>query len=64
MRIATVAERLGISPDWLRRLERQGHIPRASRDRNGHRRYEDADVMRLRGLILDQRGDGRGAGHL
>ena len=54
MRVKQMAELLGISADWLRRLEREGRLPRATRDRNGHRRYGEADVIRLRALVLDQ----------
>ena len=51
MRSGRTATRLGISASWLRKLERQGKIPRAARDRNGHRRYTPEDVERIRQVI-------------
>jgi DNA-binding transcriptional MerR regulator len=51
MRIADAAQRLSISAGWLRQLERAGRIPRAARDRNGHRRFSEEDVARLRVAI-------------
>lgn len=55
MRIIDVAQQLGISADWLRRLERKGRIPPAKRDINGHRRYTEEDVKRLRAVIFHDR---------
>jgi DNA-binding transcriptional MerR regulator len=52
MRVTMVAKQLGVSADWLRRLERLGRIPRALRDMNGYRRYLQADVERLRQIIF------------
>ena len=52
MRVANVAKELGVSRDWLRRLERLGRIPAVARDPNGHRRYTPTDVARLRALIF------------
>jgi Helix-turn-helix domain len=54
MRTADTARELGISPDWLRRLERAGRIPPASRDLNGHRRFSQADIERLRAVVLGE----------
>ena len=51
MRVQEVARQLGVSADWLRRLERLGRIPTAQRDMNGTRRYSENDVMLLRSLI-------------
>ena len=51
MRICEAATELGVSPTWLRRLERAGRIPPAPRDLNGHRRYGPEDLARLRRLI-------------
>lgn len=56
MRIGNLAKLLGISADWVRRLERAGRIPPASRDLNGHRRFTPEDVEHLR-EILYHRGD-------
>ena len=52
MRVTNVARRLGVSPDWLRHLERNGRIPVAQRDRNGHRRYTEGDLERLREVLF------------
>jgi MerR HTH family regulatory protein len=57
MRVSEVARALLISPTFLRRLERSGRIPPARRDLNGHRRYTDEDLDRLRRLILGPSGD-------
>lgn len=56
MRITELAKELGVSSDWLRRLERAGLIPKAQRDVNGHRRYCPADAARLREVLF-------GSGH-
>ena len=52
MRVTEAAKRLGVSADWIRRLERLGRIPPAARDVNGHRRYTSNNLTHLRGLIL------------
>jgi DNA-binding transcriptional MerR regulator len=54
MRIAQVARVIGISPDWLRRLEREGRIPQPRRDRNGHRRFTEKEVNRLREILFEE----------
>jgi len=56
MRVTEVARELKCSAAWLKVLERQGVIPPAPRDRNGHRRYSADDIDRLR-LILFPRLD-------
>lgn len=43
---------LGLSAEWLRKGEARGSLPRAKRDRNGHRYYTDADIERLRNRRL------------
>jgi DNA-binding transcriptional MerR regulator len=48
MRVSDIAKRLHISPSWLRRLERSGRIPEPSRDLNGHRRYTEADLTKIK----------------
>ncbi len=53
MRIGELAKHVGISADWLRRQERTGNIPAAPRDRNGHRRYDEDDVDRIRRVVFD-----------
>jgi len=55
MRVIEVARQLGVSTDWIRRLERAGRIPPATRDSNGHRRYGQADVERLRAILIPSR---------
>jgi DNA-binding transcriptional MerR regulator len=52
MRIKALAAQLGVSIDWLRRKERAGLIPRATRDLNGHRRYCEEDVALLRAILF------------
>ena len=59
MRVAELCRRLQISRDWLKRLERMGTIPPARRDLNGHRRYGEDDLERLRELLL--KGKDKGA---
>ena len=48
MRIAQVSRELGVSPEWIRALERAGQIRRAARDRHNHRRYRKEDLEYLR----------------
>ncbi len=55
MRIHDVARELGVSPEWLRQLERKGQIPQAARDRNEHRRYTPEDLERLRQALYPNR---------
>jgi DNA-binding transcriptional MerR regulator len=55
MRVSDVARRLHISASWLRRLERAGRVPAPARDLNGHRRYTDADVHRLKLTLVNPR---------
>jgi len=62
VRIAEVAHELGVSSDWLRRLERAGEIPKAQRDVNNHRRYAPSDLVRLREALFGQQGSEPTAG--
>ena len=55
MRIAAVARKLGVSADYLRSLEKDGRIPPALRDINGHRRFFPEDVDRLRSVLFPNR---------
>lgn len=59
MRIAAAAQRLGISADWMRRLEKAGRLPKASRDLSGHRRYTEHDLQRLQMIIMGRGQRGR-----
>ncbi len=57
--ISQAAEKLGVTPQLLRRLETEGRIPRARRSideqqRYG-RRYSEADLMLLRAIGVGQR---------
>lgn len=52
MRIGDVAKQLRVSTDWLRRLERRGDLPKAHRDRNGHRRYTPQQVEVIRASLF------------
>jgi DNA-binding transcriptional MerR regulator len=60
MRVIDVARQLHVSGDWIRCLERKGLIPQAQRDVNGHRRYTDDDLARLRTLLFTARDAGDG----
>ncbi len=51
MRIGEVAERVGIHPETIRRLERRGIIT-SKRDINGWRRYGPEVVETLKQLYL------------
>ena len=51
MRIKDAAQRVGVCADWLRKLERDGRIPPALRDLNGHRRYNDEDLDKVRRIL-------------
>lgn len=52
MRIKGVAQQLGVSTDFLKRLERDGLIPPLPRDCNGHRRITADAVEALRAVIF------------
>lgn len=50
--ISEAARELGITAGWLRKGEKAGVLPRAKRDRNGHRYYTPEDIERLRNRRL------------
>ena len=52
--IGAASRELGVTPEYLRLLERQGRIPRARRDRNG-RVYSVLDIALLRSLGVGRR---------
>ena len=54
LHIGQAAIRLGVTPEHLRVLEREGRIPPARRDLNG-RIYSDFDLTLLRALGVGQR---------
>lgn len=54
MRIGELARLVGVSTDTVRFYERAGYLPRASRERNTYRSYDEADVEHLR-LLIDLR---------
>jgi DNA-binding transcriptional MerR regulator len=56
MRVTEAARDLGISSDWLRRLERAGTIPLAPRDLHGHRRYTPELVAVIRERLYPDSG--------
>jgi len=58
MRIGEVAQRIGVSREWIRRQERAGLISRAARDQNGQRRYRDEEVEDLLRLLFRSRPEG------
>ncbi len=47
-RIGEVTRRLGMSPDTLRYYEKIGLLPRVARNDSGVRRYDGADLARLK----------------
>jgi DNA-binding transcriptional MerR regulator len=47
--ISEGARRLGVTPHYLRMLEREGRIPQARRDYNG-RVYSESDLALLKAL--------------
>ena len=52
--ISEAAEKLGVTPQYLRMLERQRRIPPARRDFNG-RIYSEFDIALLRGMGIGRR---------
>ena len=50
--ISEAAQILSLSAEWLRQGERRGSLPKARRDRNGHRYYTAADLESLRNRRL------------
>jgi DNA-binding transcriptional MerR regulator len=50
--ISEAARILSLSAEWLRQGERRGSLPKARRDRNGHRYYTAADLESLRNRRL------------
>lgn len=54
MRIGELADRVGVPADTVRFYEREGWLPRPSRQVNGYRDYAEADVEHLR-LLIDLR---------
>ncbi len=52
--IGKAARQLGVSPEHLRALERDGRIPTADRDRNG-RIYSEVDIILLKSLGIGSR---------
>ena len=52
--IGAATRELGVTPEYLRLLERRGRIPRARRDRNG-RIYSEADLRLLKTLGIGSR---------
>lgn len=52
--IGACAERLGVSPQYLRMLEWQGRIPPARRDYNG-RIYSEFDIALLKSVGVGSR---------
>ena len=59
MRIAELAQRVGIAASAVRWYESQGVIPEASRGENGYREFSDTDLAHLR-LVVSLRRVGLG----
>jgi hypothetical protein len=55
VRIQKAADRLEISVDWLKGLERRGVIGPIQRDIHGHRRFTEEDLERLRRTLFPPR---------
>jgi len=51
MRIRAAAEKMGVSPDTLRRLEKRGVVSFV-RDWNGQRRITSQDLKKLRTILF------------
>ena len=58
MLISELAEKVGLNPQTIRRLERKGAIPAAKRDLNGWRHYSADTVAKLRKLYVRLEGPG------
>ena len=52
MRVAEVAREIGVSERFLREAEKTGKLPKAKRDLNGWRVYNEEDLKNLRKIIL------------
>ena len=52
--IGAAAQQLGVTPEHLRVLEREGRIPTARRDFNG-RIYSEFDIAMLKSMGVGQR---------
>jgi DNA-binding transcriptional MerR regulator len=55
MKIGDVARELGIHSETIRRLERQGVIPKPQRDGIGRRFYDDDTIAVLRARYAPRR---------
>jgi excisionase family DNA binding protein len=53
MRTTEAARQLGVSRDWILRVEREGKIPPVARDINGHRRYSRKALAQLRAVLFE-----------
>ncbi|MDP9073889.1 MAG: heavy metal-responsive transcriptional regulator [Actinomycetota bacterium] len=55
MQIGELAQRLGVTTKTIRFYESSGVLPAPARTKSGYRRYEEADVERLRFIKTAQR---------
>lgn len=55
MRVSELARRAGIAPSAVRFYEAAGVLPRATRSANGYRDYGEADLSRLRLIVVLRR---------
>jgi DNA-binding transcriptional MerR regulator len=59
MRVIDVARKLNISTTWIRKLEKDGVVSTVPRDINGHRRYSDEDLQRIKAILKQGKREGR-----
>ena len=52
MTTGEVARELSISVEWLRKMERDGRIPKAKRMLNQRRVYTEEDLAHLKKIII------------
>ena len=53
LRVKEAAELLGVKAASIRQLERRGKL-RAARDWNGHRRFPEVEILKLRKFLMGQ----------
>jgi DNA-binding transcriptional MerR regulator len=51
-RVSELARELGCSEGFIREAEKQGRLPKAKRDLNGWRFYNEEDLEKLREIVM------------